>query len=243
MNEGLFMLQAFAPAILIMMTLAFAAVFALALGSNRKRTNDFVAAFADDPNFAADPGNGTRPLSLATKGTTPAGHVVASPLAWEVYSDSPRTAERTTLMITLEGLTGGLRDKSGVHDVHTGDAAFDDRYCLRGSDEGIVRGLLQTPAVRTAVEVLFGLGRVHSFTVDKNGVACTTAPRNDLSPVYARDVLRCTLALVAALEEHANVPPAPAPSKTAALTEGAGGGSGSGAPVAVPVSVDDRRRR
>lgn len=230
--------------LLTFVLVAVVVVVAFHIDWDWRRRAEFVSAFVDDPHFTVEPGDRTRPVRLATKGSTPAGHVVAGggkPPYWQALSNAPRTAERTTLTITLEGISGGLRDKLGAHDVHTGDAGFDDRYCLRGSDEAVLRGLLQAPAVRAALDTLFGLGRIRSFTIDATGAAHTFASRDDLSPVRARDVLLCTLALVAALEKNASVRPALPPLTSSPLVEGAGGGSG--APVAVPVFVDERRRR
>ena len=142
--------------LLTFVLLAVVVAVAVHIDWDWRRRTEFVSAFVNDPHFTADPGDRTRPVSLATKGSTPAGHVVAGggkhPY-WQALSNAPRTAERTTLTITLEGISGGLRDKLGAHDVHTGDAGFDDRYCLRGSDEAVLRGLLQAPAVRAALDI------------------------------------------------------------------------------------------
>jgi hypothetical protein len=49
-----------------------------------------------------------------------------------------------------------LREKLGWMDVHVGDASFDQRYCVRGSDEELIRWLLGDPQVRSALDAFFG---------------------------------------------------------------------------------------
>ncbi len=223
-------------------------VIAFVLHHQRRRRAAFVAAFADDPHFQASPGDWRTPIGIETRGLTPGGHLLArggggnrnDPPRWEVYSAAPRTAARTTLRVTPEIAAGRLLEKLGFTDIHTGDAAFDRLFCLRGSEEDVVRGIFVEPAVRAAVTELFALGDLQVFTVDADGRVHARASRRDLAGATAREVLRRTLAVVAALEAHADARPARSPSTTSALTEGAGGGSG--APVAVPLAVVDPRR-
>ena len=229
--------------------LVFVAIFwsiARSSRKSRREREEFEAAFVGDPDFTLAREHAFAPVRLQTRRGVPVGELWVrgggkSADRWEAVSRVMRTAARTTLSITTEGVTGRLREAAGVVDVHTGDLDFDRRFCVRGSDEDVVRGILQAPMVRAAVHELFATAGVWRFTVYANGRAETQAARTGLSAPHARAVLERTLALVAALEAHADAPSALRPSTTAALREGASGGSG--APVAVPIAAVDRRRR
>ncbi|MBM4280832.1 MAG: hypothetical protein FJ137_08750 [Deltaproteobacteria bacterium] len=222
-------------------------VFALVVRFERRQQAAFLATFYGDPHFQASLGDWRTPIAVYSRGLDPGGRILAlgggknEPLRWEAFSAAPRTAARTTLSVTPEGAVGRLREWLGFTDIHTGDDAFDRAFCVRGNDADVVRGVFLAPSVRVAVQDLFALGGVKSFSIDARGAVHVRAWRRDLAGPLARELLRRTLAVTAALEAHADARPALPPSMTAALTEGAGGDSG--APVAVPIVVVDPHRR
>jgi hypothetical protein len=231
---------------------AFVALVVVAIRTQKRKRAAFLAAFADDPNLEAFVGDWRRPLGVRTRhGAGPAGELVAlgggknDPLRWEAFTTAPRVVLRTTVTVTQEGLAGALREKMGFADVHTGDDRFDDRFCLRGSDADVVRGIFVVPAVRAAVDDLFAIGDIQSFSINDAGRVHTWAGRSGLQPRHAREVLKRTMALAAAIEEHADVLAALPPATRAQLADGTGGGTGSpvAVSVSVPTAVADRRRR
>ena len=123
----------------------------------RKR---FVEAFEGDTDYVASASfwqvtvttrRGQRPATLKP---TSSGGKNSTPL-WDISVDNLRLARRTTLSLSEEGVFGALRNAIGLKDVHVGNAAFDKRFTIRGSDEDVVRAVLARQDVQDAVRDLF----------------------------------------------------------------------------------------
>jgi hypothetical protein len=147
---------------------------------------------------------------------------------WEVRGPTLRVKGRTTWRCAPEGMLSALFDIAGLGDVKTGDAGFDARVMLTGSDRDVVRALACHPEVRRAIERLInGLPYLIGAEVDWQGSLQVRFHRSDMTPDVARAVVRSVRQLADALDAAADVEPLPPP-----LPEEVGSvSSSSGAPV------------
>lgn len=179
-------------------------------------------------------------LSLETVPPLPRASIVATgggknnPARWDATSLSPRLAERTSLTIDEEGLLGKLREKLGGSDIKIGDEGFDRRFCIRGSDSDVVRGVVQHPAVQQAIRTFFNDPLACLVKVKEDGTFSGRFLRSTSTASAGRDKLLLVAALVAALEENAD---AEIVRPQGSSVESAGVGGASGSPVGVSLGT------
>src|SRR5262249_4635523 len=102
-----------------------------------------------------------------------------------------------------EGALSSLRDALGFTDIQSGDAAFDETYCVHGSDAEMASRLLARPAVRAAIDTLF-CARPTCCELDKEGTLFVELPRQSMSAAEARQALALARALGEALHAAAS---------------------------------------
>lgn len=232
------------PFVIIALQLSFVAgVIGIAVFAHKHARKKWLAALDNDPDVA--PGTASWPagLSLHTRRApriqcTARGGGKNNPPVWSLEGKARRIGVRTTLDISEEGFLGGLREKLGWQDVHTGDAGFDARYTIRGSNPDAIRGVLAVPAVHAALHATFGAG-MRIVRISQDGSVVASAPRSGRESHEARGLTLALQALTAALDEHADAPavaePVPVPSEGAKLA--ASSASATGAPVPIPLKV------
>jgi hypothetical protein len=115
-------------------------------------------------------------------------------------------------------------------DVECGDAAFDERFFLSGSDADVVRGLFSIGTVRAEIEDAWDRLELRELILWTEGFVSLDARREEARPERAAAVVRGAVALAVLLDEHKDVKPRLPPRK--ALPDGGQGGA-SGAPVGV----------
>ncbi len=192
----------------------------------------FAAAFENDPDFEIVPSSwqsAIRTKRAPVVTVTAGGGGKNNPTRWDASSFAPRMGRRTSLHLSREGLTGKLRELVGVKDVRTGDSAFDERFTIRGAEPDAIRGVLANDDVRAAIAALFDVPAWSVEVRGEKGAVTVRCPRAGMNVEQARSVGRCTQALIAALEQHADDP------LMREAIASAVGGSATGAPVGVPI--------
>ncbi len=232
-----------AVVIVLQLTLVAGVVGAVVYAVKRARKK-WTDALAHDADVEPVMGSWTAGLSLRTRRPphircTVRGGGKNNPPVWSLEGDGVRLAARTTLDISEEGFFGSMREKVGWQDVHIGDAGFDARYTIRGSDADAIRGVLSVPAVRTALRTAFD-GGLSVVRISDNGRVVASGPRGGREPHDAKARALALQALVVVLDDNAQAPSrvevVPAPSAGAQL--GTASGTASGAPVPVPLKID-----
>ena len=198
---------------------------------------NFENAFVDDPDYELVPRGVFSPPEIRSR---PGAHLPIrckaiagnrnTPARWQLFVDG--VALKTTLSLSLEGLLGGLRDLVGLKDIQVGDEAFDGRYTIRGADADLVRGAILQPAVRRAVDVLYGHRGVKRCNLSYHGTLEVLMQRERLTPQEARHVLVVVHTLAQALHDARHAEPVGPPVPKGAGKEAIGSvGGTSGAPV------------
>jgi hypothetical protein len=176
----------------------------------RKR---FVEAFEGDLEYVANAGfwqvsvttrRGERPATLMP---TSSGGKNSTAL-WDIFVDNLRLSRRTTLNLSEEGVFGALRNAIGLKDVQVGDAAFDKRFAIRGSDDDVVRAVLSRDDVKDAVNDLF-TADIWSCSVNSAGRLMVRMRRKSLVADEARQRLALVRRLADVLEQAVGVAPLP----------------------------------
>lgn len=157
-----------------------------------------------------------------TSDRLPARLQPASADTWDIVVDGVGLAARTTMTIGLEGAVRVTRD------IELGDAAFDQRFFVEGSEPDVVRGVLRDKDTRTAVFGLFFAGSVTRCRLEKNGrlsvqVVCDVLDVDEGQRLFAH-----VRKLAALLDRGSAALPVTAP-----LPRLAGVGGTSGAPFGI----------
>jgi hypothetical protein len=172
----------------------------------RKR---FVEAFEGDNDYVANASflqvtvttrRGQRPATLKPTST---GGKNSTPL-WDISVDNLRLARRTTLSLSEEGVFGALRNAIGLKDVQVGDAAFDKRFTIRGSNDDVVRAILARQDVQDAVRDLFEAS-IWSCNLTSAGRLMVRMRRGSLAADEARQRLALVRRLGDMLDQAADV--------------------------------------
>ena len=167
-------------------------------------------AFVDDPDLVSIDdwfGIGSRDGRFTVRPR----HIGDSRI-WEVRGPTLKMKGRTTWRCAPEGILSSLFDVAGLGDVKTGDAAFDARVMITGSDRDVVRGLIGHPEVRQAVDLLMnGQLYVIGCEVDWKGGLMVRFHCDALDAASAREAFRSAKRLADALDGAAEVAPVPPP--------------------------------
>lgn len=147
---------------------------------------------------------------------------------WEVRGPTLKMKGRTTWRCAPEGMLSSLFDVAGLGDVKTGDAAFDARVMITGSDRDVVRALACHPEVRQAIEhLMHGQPYLVGCEVDGQGALTVRFHLGSYDAESARQAFRSASRLADALDAAADVEPLPPPIEA----EVGAVSSSSGAPV------------
>ncbi len=152
-----------------------------------------------------------------------------NPERWDVLVSVAALAARTGFTLSREGVLGGLREKLSIKDIHVGDASFDGAFCIRGTDEDVVRGVFAQVEVQDTIRALFSAFDVkHMQLSATSGTLSFWLPRPHTNATTARDIALMAHRVASVLEQRADIPALLPPART-----NVGMGSNSGASVAI----------
>lgn len=194
--------------VLAMLVLAVAAMVPLFVLVER-RNKRLAAEYADDPDIEIR-SNKWSDMTIHARPPRPTAHIVRAgggknaPPLWNIYVEVPQLGARTMLSLSKEGLSGALREKLGVKDLHIGDAQFDKEFTIRGSNSEAIVALLLKPEVQDAVYAFFEECRIQYLELGSASQLVCVASRGDGEIPAGKALLLRTISFAAVLEAHAS---------------------------------------
>jgi hypothetical protein len=168
--------------------LGFVVLIALAIRHRRKQMRAFmdgmsergirvtVDSFTEIPTAHFDDGG-----ARATLCPDATGGKSSIPL-WKVEVSGVALGRRSTVTLSRAGALTSLARAVGFGGVPSGDASFDSRVKVDGSDPGVLRGILREPALRHAISSFFAQRpEVYSCELSANGTLSVRVRRTRMN--------------------------------------------------------------